>query len=86
MKLNIVVIRDSVAGVWAQPQFVTSLGGFVRGFGDECQKTDNNALASHPEDYEVFHVGQYDDSTCSFELFPQPVSIAHGSNYRKVVQ
>ena len=37
MKLHIVVIRDIKANVFAQPQFVANIGGFIRSFADECQ-------------------------------------------------
>ena len=38
MKLHIVVIRDIKANVFAQPQFVANIGGFIRSFADECQE------------------------------------------------
>jgi len=79
MQLEIVVVRDIVADVYAQPQFVPSLGAFVRGFADEVNRADDkNQLYMHPEDFEVYHIGVYDDATCDFELFANKKQIAAG--------
>jgi hypothetical protein len=83
MKLVIVVIRDIVANVYAQPQFVASLGGTIRGFGDEINRAaEDNPLYKHPEDFEMFTLGVYDDSDASFEL-TKPVSVAVGKNLKR---
>lgn len=84
MKLHIVVVRDIKADVFAQPQFVASIGGFVRGFGDECQRADdNNMMYKHPEDFEAYELGWYGDNDAHFELLPSPKQIAAGSNYKR---
>lgn len=85
MKLYIVVMRDSVADVFGMPNFVASLGSAVRSFGDECQRPHSverpNPLNQHPADFELFHVGSYDDATCTFEIH-EPRSLALGSSYK----
>lgn len=84
MKLHIVVIRDIKANVFAQPQFVPSIGGFVRSFGDECQREDaNNLMFKHPEDFEAYDLGWYGDGDAHFELHDKPKQIAAGSNYKR---
>lgn len=82
MKLAIIVIRDSAADVFSQPQFVASVGGFVRAFGDQIRKKEaNDALGAHPQDFEAFHIGWYDDASADFEFFANRVSIARGADY-----
>lgn len=82
MKFYIVAIRDSAADVYSVPQFVPSLGGFIRSFGDQIAKREaNDALGAHPEDFEVFHIGTYDDSDASFDIFSVPKAIARGADY-----
>jgi hypothetical protein len=84
MKMHIVVIRDIKANVYAQPQFVASIGGFVRGFGDECQRdAPDNIMSKHPEDFEAYDLGWYGDGDAHFELHKEPKQIAVGSNYKR---
>jgi hypothetical protein len=81
MKMYVCVMRDVVADVFGQPMFVASIGGAVRSFGDECQrKEQGNMLAAHPGDFELFHIGEYDDSTGVVTMLPFK-SIALGSSY-----
>lgn len=83
MILNIVVIRDAGAKVYSVPQFVASVGGFVRAFGDQIKAgAKDDQLAAHPEDFEAFHVGTYDDNTRRFEFFDTDVSICRGVDYK----
>ena len=82
MKLHAVAIRDIKANVFAQPYFVSSIGGAVRAFGDECQRAEkDNLMYKHPGDFELYKIGEYDDATG--ELIPLPKEqIANGSNYQ----
>lgn len=83
MLLNIIVIRDSAAGVFSQPQFVASVGGFVRAFGDQIKAGNkDDALAQHPEDFEAFHIGTYDDNSRRFEFFDVDKSVCRGADYK----
>lgn len=83
MELHIVATRDIVANVYSAPQFVPALGGAIRAFGDACSNTSdpNNILGKHPKDFELFHMGTYDDTTGSFHLLPIPKQIAVGGSY-----
>lgn len=76
MKMHIVALRDSAVNAFSQPQAVASIGGYLRGLGDEVnRKAENNQLANHPEDFEAFELGMYDDGTARFELLDTPRSI-----------
>lgn len=84
MQLHIIAVRDIKADVFGQPQFVASIGGAIRSFGDECQrKAEGNVMAAHPEDFELYQLGTYNDARASFELFDNPKQIAVGTNYAK---
>lgn len=83
MIFQMCVVRDSAAQVYGQPIFVPSIGIAVRSFGDEVKRSDaNNQMNKHPEDFEMFHVGTYDDNTCTFAAVP-PKSIARGVDYKE---
>lgn len=87
MKMQIVALRDTVANVYGQPMFVASIGGAIRSFGDQCQgePTDQNQLAKHPGDFEMWHLGTYDDETGNFTIFAHEdrKQLAHGANYKR---
>ena len=84
MKLYMVAIRDIKADLWARPTYTPSLGASVRDFGDQCQKQDEqNLLYTHPEDFELYHIGEFDDSNGKIEQLQQPKQIAAGSNYKR---
>lgn len=80
MKKFIVVCRDIKANLFFAPMFYQSLGQAERQFRDECNRpADGNLLAAHPSDFELFHVGAFDDETCRFDLLDKPTQIVHGS-------
>lgn len=84
MKLHMVAVRDIKANVFGQPNFVLSLGGAIRGFGDECQREGkDNLMYNHPEDFELYHLGWYGDGDAHFEVLAKPEQIAIGGNYRR---
>lgn len=81
--MKIVSVRDIKASVYGNPVFVNSLGAAIRSFGDEIQKTDGNPFALHPEDYELYDLGEFDETEGKFNLHDRPKQIAVGSNYKK---
>lgn len=82
MILHIVVMRDIVANVFAQPAFTPNLGGAIRAFGDQCRdKSAQNLVGQHPADFELYELGTYDDTNASFKLHEAPKQIAVGANY-----
>lgn len=80
MKMQIVAIRDIVANVYSQPQFTNSLGAAIRSFGDSC-RDKQHPIGQHPGDYELYHLGEYDDGDASFVTDHPPRQIAVGANY-----
>ena len=62
MKLEIVTIRDSALNCYMRPVFVRALGEAIRSFQDEVNNPQGE-LAKHPSDYELHHIGSYDDQT-----------------------
>lgn len=88
MKMQMVALRDIVANVMNQPNFVAHIGMAIRSFGDECQRKEKgNVMAEHPEDFELWHIGEYDDqdlSACRFFPEAERKQLAVGSNYRQI--
>jgi len=84
MKYYIVVVRDRAADVFGVPSFVASKGAAIRGFGDECQREDKgNLFYQHPEDFDLYELGEYDDSNGTFIQLERPKQIAVGKDFRQ---
>lgn len=77
MRYKIVCVRDRAADVYAQPHFVAATGVAIRGFSDEINRQDeNNQLYKHPEDFDLFLLGEYDDQTGEFDCVrPQQIAV-----------
>ncbi|QCQ84643.1 nonstructural protein [Blackfly microvirus SF02] len=84
-----IATRDIVSNLYSVPMFVPSIGGAIRAFGDECQRDEkNNSLFQHPEDYELWHLGEYDDNNGTILVYSQEErkQIAVGANYRRSIK
>lgn len=81
MIFQILCVRDRAADVFGRPSFHTSVGGAIRGFVDEINRAhEENVMFRHPEDFDMFHVGTYDDNSCKFDLLPSPRQVAIGKD------
>lgn len=81
MILKICAVRDRAADCFGQPFFVPAIGGAIRSFGDEVnRKAEGNSLAAHPEDFDLYELGTFDDNTATFDLLKQPRQLAVGKD------
>jgi len=81
MRYKVCAIRDRAGDVYSQPMFFNSIGSAVRAFGDEVKRAaDNNNLHKHPEDFDLYQVGEFDDNTGEFEPM-RPQMVAVGKDY-----
>jgi len=62
---QMVAVFDVKVGAYARPVAVPSDGAAVRSFQDAVNAGDNE-YSKHPEDYSMFNLGTYDDSTGEF--------------------
>lgn len=84
MKYAVCVVRDSAADVYGVPMFMGSTGQMVRSFGDEVNRVaEGNQLNLHPEDFELFHVGNYDDADAGIEWFAAPRSLVRAVDLKR---
>lgn len=71
MKLVICSIHDSKAECFSQPMFFQAVGQALRSFIDAVSDGDpKNNLSVHPEDFNLFRIGLFDDQTG--ELISEP--------------
>lgn len=76
MILKICSVRDRAVDAFGQPIFVKHVGEALRSFKDEISR-DGSAFAAHPDDYDLYLCGEYNDEDGSFNTNP-PVMLASG--------
>lgn len=85
MKLQIFSVRDIKISSFNQPNFAPSIGAAIRAFADEVnRKDDNNILNRHPEDFEMYHLGEFDTDTGVFSsVTPRQIALASEHLFNK---
>lgn len=84
MKIQIVAVLDRAADAFGRPLFVNAIGQAIRSFQDEINRpAPDNTMNSHPEDYDLYHLGEYDDNTGRITSLDEPKQIAIGKHFKK---
>jgi hypothetical protein len=77
MNLVIVSIKDTAADAYGRPAYVATEGVALRQFQDEVNRaSEDNQLYKHPDDFHLYYLGIFDDSTGKFDLLEYPKLIA----------
>lgn len=88
MELIVLSIFDVKGEVFGLPHFVQSIGHGIRSFNDECNRQDTpqhpNVMYNHPEDFHLYALGKYDDSTGQFLQESSPKLLITASQCRNV--
>ena len=66
MKLQAYTIYDVASGTYMRPFFSQADGQAIRGFKDIATDADHE-VGKHPEDYTLYRVGQFNDTTGKME-------------------
>jgi hypothetical protein len=83
MKLSICSVKDRASDAYGRPMFVPSTGVAIRSFSDEINRTDaDNQLFNHPDDFDLYEFGEFDDNTGTFELYEQPKLLSLGKQVK----
>lgn len=73
-------VLDLAARQYGRPFFTVSDGSAIRGFSDEVNHQDTQSiLYMHPDDFQLFKLGVFDDSTGKVEL-QDPVMLVSGAS------
>ena len=78
MKLNVYSIYDAAASAFAQPFFMHNDGLAIRAFQDNVNTKEDNHISKHPDQFTLFKLAEYEDSTGKFEPLETPKSMALG--------
>lgn len=80
MKLQIVAVKDRALDTFMRPFYVPALGAAIRSFGDEINRVEGE-MYKHPDDFDLFHLGTWDDNTGEFQNLGMPMQIAIGKQF-----
>ena len=84
MKYVICCVRDRGIDAFGVPFFMAAIGQATRSFADEVNtQKEGNMLSKHPEDFDLYHLGYYDDSAARFELLDSPRVLVRGTDVLK---
>lgn len=84
MKTQCVAIHDRALDAFGRPFYVQTIGQAVRSFQDELNRAhDENNLYKHPEDFDLYHLGEYDDQTGQHTNNEEPTQIAIGKHLKQ---
>ncbi len=73
MKQVVVSVKDRAADAFGRPAFVPSTGVAIRSFSDEINRDHpENQMFSHPDDFDLYELAMYDDSTGIVEMLDTP--------------
>ena len=82
MRYKVFSIRDRAADLFGRPFYTNTNGSAVRSFTDEINRNNpDNALSAHPEDFDLYLLGEFDDSDGSFNCHA-PEMIAIGKDVK----
>lgn len=70
----IVSLKDTAAQAFGRPIFVPTAAVAVRSVRDEVNRFDStDDLAKHSDDFELYELGEFDDSNGEMNIHPIPV-------------
>ena len=79
----IVSVKDSAAEAFGRPMYLQSIGIAIRSFTDEVNREDkDNQLFNHPDDFDLYELGVFDDSLGKYELRDNPSVIVRGKDVK----
>jgi hypothetical protein len=83
MKQIICTVKDRAADAYGRPMFVPSVGVAIRSFSDEINRNNaDNQLFNHPDDFDLYELGEFDDNSGLFALHEQPKLLSLGKQVK----
>jgi len=82
----IVSVKDGAANVFNRPFFVPHRNVAIRDFTDEVNRSAaDNPLNKHPDDFDLYIIGTFDDNLGSFLTESIPSVLVRGKDVFSVV-
>lgn len=67
-RLQAFSVFDKIAQAFMPPFFLPNIGMAIRAFGDDVARP-NSHLAKHPSDFDLYHIGCFDDNNADYFPF-----------------
>ncbi|WNK12954.1 MAG: nonstructural protein [Microvirus sp.] len=84
MKMVTVSIRDVKSEVYAQPWYQVTAAAAVRAFSDLVNDPERGGqIFKHPEDFQLYELATFDDSTGQFDVHKIPKHLVSASSIKK---
>jgi len=81
-KLQIFAVFDKKAIAYSHPTFFAQKGQAIRTFEDAVNDAQT-IFCKHPEDFALFHIGEWDDKTGVITPLPNPVHVEEALTLKK---
>lgn len=81
MELKIYSIRDSKGEIYMQPFFQKTHGEAERSF-KQLANDEKTTVSKFPEDFDLYHLGTYDDQTGQIDSLDTPQHIMKAVNVK----
>ena len=76
-------VKDRAADAFGRPLFVPSVGLAIRSFTDEVNRSaDDNQMHHHPDDFDLYELGTFDDNTGIIVCHVTPKQLALGKQVK----
>lgn len=82
MILKVFGIYDSKVNAYLPPFMMKTIGEAERALISHCNDSQHN-FCKHAEDFTLFELGEWDDSTAKYKLHSAPHSIACFIQYKR---
>lgn len=82
MILQVMAVYDVKARAYITPFYCAHLDVGVRVFA-ECANMSDHQIGRNPEDFHLYHLGSWDDTTAKFELLNEPRVLGVASYFKK---
>lgn len=81
MKWRLLSIHDRALDAFQQPFAVRAIGEGIRAFQDAIN-APNTPMNGHPDDYDLYEIGHYDDHDATVIQEGKPLQIAIGKQLK----
>lgn len=81
----VISVKDRAADVFNRPFIVPHRNVAIRDFTDEVNRSAaDNQLNKHPDDFDLYLLGQFDDNTGKFSNEGDPAVLVRGKDVKSV--
>ncbi|UDN67704.1 nonstructural protein [robinz microvirus RP_97] len=82
MKIILVAVRDEAVQAFGNPWCAQTVNMALRHFGDACgNPDDNNQWRKHPQDFFLYQVGEFENTTGVLSVLEIPVRLGSASEF-----